>query len=168
MKMKISFSIMTTVIGLTWFSCSDGQLKCHRGETFQFIENASFEIDTNAFSVTIPELISGQSIAFRYENWNDCENVFDDEVFELMVFEIPSDSKSFMFNSSEELVQASTYFYRTGAWFEFLVPIIEGSISGIQTSSKEWNIEVDVTVRFDNPDQNVYREVQFSQSFKVD
>lgn len=166
--MRIFMPGVFVVLGLTFIGCHDGQYKCDRGESFHFTENARFEIDSSEFASQAPRLVSAQNFAFKYERWNDCKNVNDDELMEMLVFNIPNDKESFALRTLEEFQNASVHFYRTGAWFQFLVPVTEGSITGMKISKKDWELDIDITIRFDNPDQNIYREVEFKEKFIQD
>jgi hypothetical protein len=89
---------------------------------------------------------SGDKLVFNYtRTGRDCKNIADDEVSEILVFEIPKTDNSFEVSGAALGTinchsQVSCFCANVNA-----VAINTGKIKGTKTAANKWAVEVDVT-----------------------
>ena len=159
--------ILAVILTSTCFACkkSSGDQCKPEHEDFKF--QNSLNIDTVRLFTQDPSLelfsytlTAGNKIVFTYTHqFRDCPEIADDEGFKIVVFEIPQQSDSFLFNDSMELRSAKclihfSCFCAPGA----PVLITHGFIEGTKISANSWHLKASLqmpwdplsTISFDN------------------
>ncbi|HEY5772599.1 MAG TPA: hypothetical protein VIS75_08220 [Chitinophagaceae bacterium] len=126
-------------------------------------------IDTTRIHTTDPTLdyysytkTAGDKIVFTYKHhFRDCPEIADDEGIKIIIFEVPEQSASFLFNDSIELRAAKSLIHFSC----FCAPgspvlIKQGFIEGIKVSANAWKITANLQMPW-NSQETVSIDVIF-------
>lgn len=156
--------LFVIILSCSMASCSSFKKDCNPdtvSSTFQEDKQITFILDTLSSTDTLqtnsfPLIEEGDKIVFTFiHGWPECADVYDDEKFELLAFEIEKGISSFDFND-EEIVSSNCYYYQGGAWSSSRLEMIsKGKIEGRKISEGKWDISIDVTRLLNGPNETI-------------
>ncbi|NAS31943.1 hypothetical protein GTQ40_13230 [Flavobacteriaceae bacterium R38] len=152
--MRTSFLLFLTIC--IFFSCSsddDGIQSNLPGEIeLTFTENSRVQILNNPnIAPLLVEVTDGDLLVFNYSRSDGFDNsIADDEIDELIVFEVDPNSNSFSY-SGQDFIDNNAYYSRSCFCLPVgAVQIQTGTISGTRISNQEWSIVINVTIDFES------------------
>lgn len=148
MKQLTYLAIILFCLGFS--SCGDD---CQDAETtFQFTANSQLvRMDNTDLGLFQYEISEGDKFVFRLSHAGaQCNDTFDDEWGERIVFEVDQEASSFRFVDSE-LIEAQCYYSQWGAWVNSSPLLItSGSVEGTKLSESTWSINLSLNLSAQN------------------
>ena len=132
---------------------------------YEFFTNSKIEIGSEN-NISVAKIKEGEKTVFRYIfNTEGSPNISDDEIKNILVFEIPSNINQFKF-VNKEILKASAY-YRSICFCADVsnIAIEEGKISGEKIDSNTWKVYVDIIISNEFGDNKVSFKNSFKKSF---
>ncbi len=125
----------------------------------EIFPNSSIEIKAQTFDGLFIDIIDGDNLVFRRtHHYDDDKEIIDDELTEILVFQVPGNADSFFFED-QELTNASVLFgrfcYCGDAGYH---PVTSGTISGELTSPGFWKIKANLRAASDYADYDIIFE----------
>ncbi|MEJ2004041.1 MAG: hypothetical protein P8X57_03535 [Cyclobacteriaceae bacterium] len=120
---------------------------CTNGScAYEFLNNSQIEISWISQHGYFVEIVDGDKQVFkRTYNYQDSPNIVDDELTEILLFELERDVSSFKF-TDEELTQANVLFARFCECFPGYRNVNSGTLEGTKTVNGTWRIKADLQV----------------------
>ncbi len=145
--------LLVMILTGTFFACKKSSGDRCSPDSHEFKFQNSMNVDTIRLFTTDPTLEfysytvnAGNKIVFTYtHHFRDCPEISDDEGLETLVFEIPQQSNSFVFDDSLELRSAKclmhfSCFCAPGAPFF----IKQGTLEGTRINANTWKLKANL------------------------
>ena len=146
------YHLVFTLVGLMSVGCSDDD-GCQDAETdFQFAESSQLiRIDNTELGLFRYEISEGNKRVFKMDHAGaQCDDTFDDEWGERIVFEVDQTVSSFRLEGSD-LIEAQCYYNQWGAWVNSNPLVItSGLIEGSKLDDNSWSINLSINLSAQN------------------
>jgi len=171
--MKASLKILPILFVLVFLGCSDDKANDNGCDddiiTATILDNSNIlvtyndEFDRNDFSI-----VAGNKLVFTYDfTAAQCDDISDDEFGQVLNFELPLNSSSFV-ASDADILGLDAYSYRYGAWVSSnRFQIQQGTIAGEKLDDNRWEITVNVTATSTTTPTEEYT-IAFTETFEVE
>ncbi|MCA6075303.1 hypothetical protein [Fulvivirga sedimenti] len=146
--MKIRYILFSLI--LLFFGCNEEENDpfCPNGKcSMEVLPNSSIKITAITFHGLFIDIIEGEKLVFkRTYTYDDSREIIDDELTEILVFEVPEEAESFKF-TDQELSDATVLFGRFCYCADpGYYPVLAGTLSGVMNSQGIWKITANLRV----------------------
>ena len=144
------FSYLLFVLLLGFGSCSEddnADAFCRNGScSYEYFKNSQINITVISQFGAFVEITGGSKQVFkRTYNYNDAPDIIDDELTEILVFELDKAKKSFSY-SDENLAEANVLFGKLCYCPSGYNPVTSGTLEGKEISPGMWRIKANLQV----------------------
>ncbi len=156
------------IVFIVLISCNKKGLDCYEESRIGTFENnkmilAGITPDTN---IEYFDIVEGNSIVFTLNHSGfQCDQVYDDEWGEQVVFHVAGNLSNFTIQDSE-LEKAMCFYSQFGAWVNHKKSRINaGQVEGERIDEGEWSVTL--SIELPEPNNMGNRELAFQGIFKV-
>jgi len=157
------------VFALLLYSCGDAD-NCKDNEmynnTVQEGKAIEFAIKIEGGFIVVEQISDSKSILTYSYSHPHCLDIADDELTDIVSFQIPAGSTSFSYTTEVELLEARAYYRRIAFAPIDVNRIMEGQIDGVLKDNNTWEVNINIPI-VNSTDSSFPSSIEYSGIFVI-